>query len=170
MTVSRRRRRASPALSTFDHGPDVLRDRGEITIADAADPDAPNRTIRRAKRVWAPDVLLANGTITQAHHDAATRLHDAHALGVLGARDRLAVYVDRTGAPSGYADAQLAAAGDYRRAAQAVGQVAMAALSWCVLSHGTVAGWAECKGWNGHRAMGYLLAALDRLTEHYECA
>jgi hypothetical protein len=30
-----------------------------------------------------------------------------------------------------------------------------------------VAGWAECKGWPVQRAQGYLLAALDRLAEHY---
>lgn len=151
-----------------DLGPRVLLDRGEVLVEDAPDPDAPNRTIRRSRREWAPDVLLRNGTIDQAHHDAATRLHDAYALGVMGARDRLAVYVDRTGAPTGYADAQLAAATDYRQAAQAVGMVAMSALSWCVINHGSVAGWAECKGWPVQRAQGYLLAALDRLAEHYQ--
>ena len=138
------------------------------TSRDAPDPDAPNRTIRRSRREWAPDVLLRNGTIDQAHHDAATRLHDAYALGVMGARDRLEVYVDRIGAPFGYADAQLAAVRDYERAAQAVGIVAMSALKWCVISHGSVAGLAECKGWPVQRAQGYLLAALDRLAEHYE--
>jgi hypothetical protein len=142
-------------------------ERGEVDVLDAPDPDHPNATLRRAKAVWAPDVLLRNGTIDQAHHSAATRLHDAYALGVMGARDRLAIYIAKTGAPSGYADAQLAAAEDYRRAAQAVGIVAMSALSWCVISHGTVAGWAECKGWPVQRAQGYLLAALDRLAEHY---
>jgi hypothetical protein len=168
MTAMSRRRIARPvAEPVFDLGPQIQHQRGELVLEDAPDPDAPNRTVRRARREWAPDVLLRNGTIDQGHRDAAIRLHDAYALGVMGARDRLAVYVDRTGAPSGYADALLAAATDYREAAQAVGIVAMSALSWCVISHGTVAGWAECKGWPVQRAQGYLLAALDRLAEHY---
>jgi hypothetical protein len=162
-----RRQRRYPAEPVADFGPRMRIERGEVVVLDAPDPDRPNATLRRAKAVWAPDVLLRNGTIDQAHHSAATRLHDAYALGVMGARDRLAVYIARTGAPSGYADAQLAAAEDYRRACQAVGIVAMSALSWCVVSHGTVAGWAECKGWPVQRAQGYLLAALDRLAEHY---
>lgn len=165
--MSRRQRRHVPAEAVADLGPRALHDRGEVATVDAPDPDNPNRTIRRARRVWAPDVLLANGTISQEIHNAAVRLHDAYALGVLGARDRLEVYIDKTGTPSGFADAQLGAARDYREAAQAVGQVQMAALSWCVLSHGTVAGWAECKGWHVNKAQGYLLAALDRLGEWY---
>jgi hypothetical protein len=165
--VSRRRRPRTDA-TTSDLGPAVRLARGDVAVAEAPDPDQPNRTIRRARVVWVPDVLLANGTIGQAQHDAASRLHDAYALGILGARDRLTVYVDRTGAPSGLADARLAAASDYREATQAVGQIAMAPLSWCVLSYGTVAGWATQRGWNPHRAMGYLLAAMDRLAEHYE--
>jgi hypothetical protein len=163
-----RRNRRAPMAPMSDLGPAIRHQRGELVTEDAPDPGAPNRTVRRARQEWAPDVLRRNGTIGDAQHQAATRLHDAYALGILGARDRMGVYIDRTGGPSGYADAQLAAAADYRRAAQAVGQVGMAALAWCVISTGTVAGWAECKGWPVPRAQGYLLAALDRLTEHYQ--
>jgi hypothetical protein len=163
----RRQRPRRWAEPVSDLGPRIRLDRGELAVEDAADPDAPNRTVRRSKVVWAPDVLLRNGTIDQAHHDAARRLHDAYALGVMGARERTNVYIARSGSPAGYADAQLAACRDYQRAAQAVGIVAMSALSWCVISHGTVAGWAECKGWPVARAQGYLLAALDRLCEHF---
>ena len=165
--MARRRTALTIPEPVFDLGPQIRHQRGELVVEDAPDPDAPNRTIRRSRHEWAPDVLLRNGTIDQAHHDAATRLHDAFALGVMGARDRLAVYIAKTGAPAGYSDAQLAASRDYALAAQAVGIVAMSALSWCVISHGTVAGWAERKGWPVQRAQGYLLAALDRLAEHY---
>jgi hypothetical protein len=170
IAMARRRTARTIPEPVFDLGPQIRHQRGELVVEDAPDPDAPNRTVRRSRHEWAPDVLLRNGTIHQGHYDAAKRLHDAYALGVMGARDRLAVYVDKAGAPSGYADAQLAAATDYREAAQAVGIVAMSALSWCVISHGTVAGWAECKGWPAQRAQGYLLAALDRLEEHYRNA
>jgi hypothetical protein len=170
MTRRRSAARAGRAMEpAADLGPDILRHRGEVMTLDAPDPDSPNRTIRRAKRVWAPDVLLKNGSIDQAMHDAATRLHDAYALGVQGARDRLTVYVDRTGSPSGYADGQLAAARDYREAAQAVGQIGMAPLAWCVLSHGTVEGWAAEKRLNPHAAKGQLLMALEMLAQHYDC-
>ena len=170
MTDLRRARRKRPRVSepVSDIGVSLLHSRGELTIEDVGDPDQPNRTIRRGRRVWAPDVLLANGTISQRHHAAATRYHDAYEVGILGARDRLAVYVDCRGAPAGIADAQLAAATDYRQATQAVGLTLSASLTWCVLGCGTVAGWAEDRGWNPHRAQGYLLAALDRLTDHYE--
>jgi type IV secretory pathway ATPase VirB11/archaellum biosynthesis ATPase len=166
--MKRRQRRNTPAEPIADFGPRARIERGEVVSVTVADPDSPNRTIRRGRVVWAPDVLLSNGTISDAHHAAATRLHDSYSLGILGARDRLAVYIDRCSVQAGFADAQLAAARDYREAAQAVGQVAMSALSWCVLSYGTVAGWAECKGWSKDRAGGYLLAALDRLAEHYD--
>jgi hypothetical protein len=165
--MSRRTRQRAKPRDSADLGPNILHERGDVTVISAPDPDAPNRTIRRARRVWAPDVLLANGTIQQEHHAAATRLHDAYALGVLGARERLAIFIDRTGTPAAFGDAQLAAARDYREAAQAVGIVAMSALSWCVLSYGTVGGWAACRGWHQQRAQGYLIAALDRLAEHY---
>lgn len=169
IAMPRRRNRARQPipLEPFDVGPAEPRRRGEVMVTDAADPDNPSRTIRRARRVWAPDVLLAKGSIDQDHHSAATRFHNAYAVGVQGARDRLGVYVDNSGRPSGLADARLAAVTDYRAAEAAVGPVASAALSWCVLSHGSVTGWAECRGWTVDKASGYLLAALDRLAHHY---
>ena len=151
----------------YDHGPPSLLAAGQAVVVDAADPAAPNRTIRRARRVWAPDVLLAQGAIDQSHHHAARRYHDAYAVGIMGARDRLTVYVDRAGAPRGFSEAQLFAATDYRKATQAAGQQASPLLAWCVLSYGSVAGWAQCKGWDARKAQGYLLAALDRLVDHY---
>lgn len=139
----------------------------EYQVEDAADPETPNRTVRRVRKKWTPDVLLLNGSITQAHHDAAQRYHNAYAVGMMGARDKIGVYVDCRGAPHGISDARLAAATDYQRASQAVGITLQPALAWCVLSTGTIAGWAECKGWDKNRAWGYLMAALDRLAEHY---
>jgi len=166
--AKRARRRDATAESASDLGPQLRLVHGDVAVEDAADPDAPNRTIRRARRVWAPAVLLANGSISPAHYDAALRYHNAYAVGVDGARDKLGIYVDCAATPSGYADARLAAVTDYRQATQAVGTVASSALSWCVLSYGSVAGWALSKGWSKDKAGGYLLAALDRLAEHYQ--
>jgi hypothetical protein len=140
--------------------------RGETETEDAPDPDAPNRTIRRSRVVWTPDVWLARGMIGRPEHDAAMRYHDAYALGVLGARSRSEVAV-RGGYFSALSEAQLDAAADYREATRAVGLLLSPALAWCVLSTGTVQGWADSMGWHNQRAAGLLSAALDRLAAHY---
>lgn len=156
---------------TADFGPSIRRKRGEVVVADVADPDRPNATIRRARVQWVPDVWLARGTIGQREHAAATRLVDAYERGILGAREHTIARISFTrSAPSGLPDTRLACATDYQRAMAAVGITLSAALSWCVLSTGTVEGWAKCKGWPPKRAAGYLLAALDRLADHYDGA
>lgn len=150
-----------------DIGPMMLHRRGWLTLEDAPDPDAPNRTIRRARAVWVPDEWLRKGTIDQADHSAAVRYHDAYALGIEGARERMEFYVQMTGAPSGYSDARLAAATDYRKASDAVGAFSANCLTWCVLRRSTVADWAGNRQLHPQIAAGYLLAAIHRLTEHY---
>lgn len=172
MTITIARPRTKPrrtlAEPHMDHGPALRIARGDVVVVHAADPDQPNRTIRRARVQWVPDVWLAKGTIGQPQHQAAERFAMAYERGILGARDRPIVRVSfEKRAPQGLPDAQLACATDYRQAEQAVGIVLSSALSWCVLSTGTVDGWAQCKGWHRDRAAGYLLASLDRLAEHY---
>ena len=166
--VKRAKRRAVSSDPVADFGTVVRLHRGEVTLEETADPDQPNRTIRRARTVWVPDVLLGNGTIDRTHHLAAIKYHDDYAFGVQGARDRFGIYVDNPASPSGYRDAQLLAVTEYRLATEAVGMVAASALAACVLGNGTMAAWAISKGWPVQRAQGYLLAALDRLVEHYQ--
>ena len=139
-----------------------------VVKEDAPDPDRPNSTIRRARVQWAPDALLSARTIDQRLHEAAKRLLSDYEASGPGGAEQIGVYVDRSIRPGGVADDRLDAQTRYRQAHDAVGQVGMAALSWCVLSHGTVAGWAECRGWNPQKALGLLLGALERLAEHYE--
>jgi len=43
----------------------------------------------------------------------------------------------------------------------------MPALAWTVLSHGTVTGWAECKGIEAAKAAGQVVQALERLNRFY---
>lgn len=165
---AQRRRVIAPAEPVADLGPRVRLRRGEVAAEFAPDPDAPNRTIRRARVQWVPDLWLARGAIGRHHHDASCRYVAAYERGVLGGRERHAARISTNRpAPTGLPDAQLAAARDYALAERAVGIRLSAALAWCVLSTGTVEGWAECKGWHRDRASGYLLAALDRLAEHY---
>jgi hypothetical protein len=79
MTVSRRRRRAAPALSTFDHGPRIGGAlRPEVAVMERADPDNPNRTVRGARRRSGYDWLHARGVISDAQREAADRYCTAH--------------------------------------------------------------------------------------------
>jgi len=161
----RRRGRTGPEGDT---GPPEGFKTGSVVVSFGPDVDDLNKTVRRAKRVWAPDTLLAKGAITAAHHAAACRYLDQYQRGVLGAgKNRSVVPMQRSVGPGGYQETQLAAMKAFREAEKVVGLTLAPALAWCVLSHGTVSGWAECKGWNAHKAAGFVVAALDRLAEHY---
>jgi hypothetical protein len=98
------------------------------------------------ERYWAPDAMLARGMISEALHAAAKRLRDDYYAGQAG---------------------RLGAREAYLRASRAVGTTAMPALAWTVLSHGTVTGWAECKGIEMAKAAGQVVQGLERLTKHY---
>jgi hypothetical protein len=99
------------------------------------------------ERYWAPDAMLARGMISEALYAAAKRLRDDYYAGQAG----------RLGAREAFA-----------RASRAVGSAAMPALAWTVLSHGTVTGWAECKGIEVAKAAVQVVQALERLGAHYE--
>ena len=99
------------------------------------------------ERYWAPDAMLARGMIGEALYATAKRLRDDYYAGQAG---------------------RLGAREAYLRASRAVGTTAMPALAWTVLSHGTVTGWAECKGIEVAKAAGQVVQALERLGAHYE--
>jgi hypothetical protein len=99
------------------------------------------------ERYWAPDAMLARGMISEALYVAAKRLRDDYYAGQAG---------------------RLGAREEFARASRAVGSTAMPALAWTVLSHGTVTGWAECKGLEVAKAAGQVVQALERLGAHYE--
>jgi hypothetical protein len=96
-------RRRALEITPGDYGPVIQRDRGDLVVLSVADPERPDRTIRRARRVWAPDVLLANGAIDERVHAAATRYHDVYAIGIMGCQSRDSVFVDRTTTGGGIA-------------------------------------------------------------------
>lgn len=141
--------------------------RGEVEVETVADPSAPNRTLRRAKRVWVPDVMLQKATISRTHHDACVRYLTSYEIGVTGARDWSGVYIDKGGLRGGPGDAQLVSLTDFRRAEGAVGKALSEVLAWCVLGHGSLTGYAHHRGMHHSLATGYFIAALDRLAEHY---
>ena len=110
-------------------------------------PDIKEGDIPVSERFWVPDAMLGRGMISEALHAAAKRLRDDYYAGQAG---------------------RLGAREAYLRASRAVGTTAMPALAWTVLSHGTVTGWAECKGIEMAKAAGQVVQALERLGAHYE--
>ena len=110
-------------------------------------PDIQEGDIAVSERFWVPDAMLARGMISEALYAAAKRLRDDYYAGQAG---------------------RLGAREAYLRASRAVGTTAMPALAWTVLSHGTVTGWAECKGIEVAKAAGQVVQALERLGAHYE--
>ncbi len=110
-------------------------------------PDAQEGDITVSERFWVPDAMLGRGMITEALHAAAKRFRDDYYAGQAG---------------------RLGAREAYLRASRAVGTTAMPALAWTVLSHGTVTGWAECKGIEVAKAAGQVAQGLERLGAHYE--
>jgi hypothetical protein len=98
------------------------------------------------ERYWAPDVMLARGMISEALYAAAKRFRDDYYAGQAG---------------------RLGAREAFTRASRAVGATAMPGLAWTVLSHGTVTGWAECKGIEMAKAAGQVAQGLERLAKHY---
>jgi len=109
-------------------------------------PDIQEGDITVSERFWVPDAMLGRGMISEALHAAAKRFRDDYYAGQAG----------RLGAREAFA-----------RASRAVGSTAMPALAWTVLSHGTVTGWAECKGLEVAKAAGQVVQALERLNRFY---
>lgn len=98
-------------------------------------------------RYWAPDAMLARGMISEALYAAAKRLRDDYYAGQAG---------------------RLGAREAYLRASRSIGTTTMPVVAWSVLSHGTLSGWAECKGIETDKAVGQLKQALERLHSHYQ--
>lgn len=155
-------------VALADIGPAIQHDQGALTVETVN--LGVNKTTKRARRVWLPDVLRGRGTISDAHHAACTRLMDSYEAGVLGARDRGAmVFVDRTAHGGvGPGDLQLRALTDFRRAEQAIGKSGMEAMRMVVLGHASLDAYAKHRGISGHHASGVLLAVVERLAEHYQ--
>ena len=109
-------------------------------------PDIQEGDTTVSERFWVPDAMLGRGMISEALHAAAKRFRDDYYAGQAG---------------------RLGAREAFTRASRAVGTTAMPALAWTVLSHGTVTGWAECKGIEVAKATGQVVQGLERLRTHY---
>ena len=99
-----------------------------------------------SERFWVPDAMLGRGMITEALHAAARRYKDDYHAGQAG----------RAGAKQSFLAAKAS-----------IGATMEPLLAWCVISYGTVSGWAECRGISRERAAGQLILALEKLAKHY---
>jgi len=99
--------------------------------------------------------------VTPQHLQAAERLRDDYEIGE-------GVNLGKgSGGEAGPMDVQIDARTRYRSAVAAVGPSLCAILLPVVLSAWTVKQWAEDRGMSETKASGYLIAALDRLQDHY---
>ena len=162
--------RAQPSPdSRSDLGPLVRLRRDDVAAERIA--EGTRGTIDRARVQWAPLRLHQAGRITREALEACVRYRDAWEVSE-GARDDAGTMpgVVVRAAPWSrlpLAERRMRARDEYRAATQACGVQASAVLAWCVLQDGQVAGWAECRGLDRNAGAGYLLAAIERLAEHY---
>ena len=163
-TARRRRHAERPPLAiVLDYGPDVRLARGDVAVADAADPDAPNRTVRRARVVVHYEAM----SLTEHQREAADRLcvQAERAGGAAWRPDAVvtALHPSQRGHP---AEWQLVAIRDVQDAREALGEIAWRLLWDAVVLNTRL---ADMTGGSHGRAVltGRLLAALDRLAEHW---
>lgn len=126
------------------------------------------RTVR-GFRVSDPILHLhrrAPSEVTEEHVRASTRLRDDFEIG-MGVRNGRVPGDVAGGGGVGPTTAQLDALGRWRAATRAVGDRLCDVLLPVVLEGRTVAALAERRAVSAHRMQGYLVAALDRLAEHY---
>jgi hypothetical protein len=186
MPRAARKKKTLPALPSVE-GPPAIQ-RRQITTANGAvlrepmvehaewrDPDDLNPNARAPRVVVAfrrVDQLLklaeAGTGITDEHVTAGQRfMRDAEAAdGARPGRDLAEGRID--GAQSGPGDSRLFALRRYREAVQAVGQRGSAIVTLVVVENCTISDLARRLGVKQHyAALGMLIAALDRLAEHY---
>lgn len=163
MTKARKPRRAVPLEVRMDHGPAIRLARGDFVVGDRPDPDAPQRTIRRAS----VRVHYEHMGLSEPQREAADRLcvQAERAGGAAWRPDGIvvALHPSQRGHP---AEWQVAAVADMRQARAALGEAAWAVVWACVVENRPMSTDAA----SGHaRAIltGRLLAALDRLAEHW---
>lgn len=149
--------------------------RTDIEAADWRDPADTNirrknpREVHGARRV---DILVTmmrrKSPIELRHVAAADRYRIDYEVGIEGShpgRDPMATSDAET--PTDPEMGRLAALANFRHATQAVGKMLSGILVHVVLAGLDVSAWATWKQTKPEHAMGYLVAALDRLAEHY---
>jgi hypothetical protein len=137
---------------------------------------SPNR--RKPKLIdgyRAADALITlkkrGGQITPLHLQAATILRSSYELGELGARpgyERPEVGSPQFGPTDGPAMMRLDSLKRYREAKQAVPRSQWPILEHVVIKNASVASYGAAHHMRRDQAVGYLIAALDCLVDHYD--
>lgn len=167
MTRRKKAHHAMQLATAADLGPRHLHRRGELEVVHGPDPDQPNRTVRRARRV----VHYLAMDLTDPQREAADRLcvqaERASGAGWRPGGMHLARPLWQRGHPT---EAQIAALADLRRAREALGAVAWLLVETVIIRNVAVDRLAERRGESRHVLRGRLLAALDRLVELWRLA
>ena len=168
-------------VATCDYGPGLrlepvhahdgaLLREADVMVADAPDPDAPKRTIRRARRTDHLLSLLREGTIDRRQADAGELLYNAmeRAQCSLPAVSRSEVHVppwDRTA----ISEQQLKARRHVDSALAALDNAVTPAVLW-VLDGGTIRGYAAFAHVRHMTVADLLCRGLSALADHYRLA
>ena len=181
LTRARRVGRHAGPVNTSDYGPGIrlepihardgtLLREADVLVADAPDPDAPRRTIRRARRTDHLLTLLREGTIDRRQADAGERLRIAmeRAECSLPAVSRSEVHVapwDRVP----LSEQKLKAQRHVSRALTTLDSTLKSVVLW-VLDGATIRGYAEWKHMRHTTAAELLRRGLSALADYYKIA
>ena len=151
----------------------VLRE-SDVTLADAPDPQAPNVTVRRARRTDPLEVLKRAGTISARECEAGEMLRDdiEQSQPSLPGASRSEVHMaprDRAEVTEYQFFACLKACRCARRAVAALDDTVTSAVLWIVLG-GTVRGYAAFAHVRHTTAAELLRRGLGALADHYKLA
>jgi hypothetical protein len=141
---------------------------------DPADTSPNRRNPKQIEGYRAADALVTlkkrGGQITQLHMRAANRLRSSHELGELGIRpgyERPEVGSAHFGPTDGPNVMRLDALQSYREAKAAVPRSQWPILEHVVIKNGSVSSYGAEHRMRRDQAVGYLIAALDCLVDHY---
>lgn len=153
-----------------DYGPTYTTDAGKVRpikgrhLQTVADPADKNRTIRRAhairyvalKGISEPQRQACDRYLTQAERSEGAKWRNGEAVGRVTAS-----------AATPHPEWQLAASSDLRRARAAIGGTARRVLDMFIIANASLPAIGKQFGWNDHGAKQRVMAALDRLVEHW---
>lgn len=166
--MTRTRQKAHDPAS--DYGPHIQRKNGRVEVVDAADPDAPARTIRRARVVCHYDTAWKKGQISDVEREAADRYAQTHER-FEGARERHDGPVSMSRAWERTPPlTQLQASASLTTAHQVLGNDAAGILIMYVRRNWTCERIAQHRHEDRKLTMGRIRAALCRLAEHWGMA
>jgi len=144
----------------------VLRE-PDVEVSDrAADPDNPNRRLRRAYRVDPVELLRRSGALGSREVEAAEELRDClERLVVSGGGDGAGI------SPSGYptepiSDSQMRASKRVREARALLGPALWPGVIWTCMG-GTVRGYCEVARIDRRRGTDIVVMGLQRLAVHF---